>query len=95
MVCQTVKVGAECIFMTKKGCTYNGGTCHPVVDNCNGCDRAIEYPSGLYCNAYSEPDLKWGNGICTLATHIKKSNGTVEAKKLNPLKASKRKGRSR
>jgi len=95
MVCQTVKVGTECIFMTRTGCTYNGGACHPIVENCNGCGRVVEYPSGLYCSAYSEPALKWANGTCTLATHVTKNNGTVEAKKLNPLKASKRNSRGR
>lgn len=96
MVCQTIKVGTECIFMTKTGCTYNGGKCHPIVDNCNGCGRVVEYPSGLYCKAYTEPGRKWVNGSsCSLATHVKKDNGTVEMKKLNPLKASKRKSRSR
>ncbi len=95
MVCQTVKVGAECVFMSKKGCGYNGGTCYPVVNDCNGCDRVAEYPTGLYCRAYSEPALKWASGTCTLATHVKRDNGTVEAKKLNPLKASKRNSRNR
>jgi len=95
MVCQTVKVGADCMFMTKKGCTYNGGTCHPVVDQCNGCDRVAEYPAGLYCKAYSEPALKWVTGTCTLATHVKRTNGNGETKKLNPLKASKRNSRNK
>jgi len=91
MVCQTIKAGEECIFMGKNGCTYNGGTCHPIVEQCKGCDRIVEYPTGLYCNSYSEPRLKWVSGTCNLATHAKKvqnNNGT--AKKINPLKASKR-----
>ena len=95
MVCQTVKAGAECVFMSKKGCNYNGGTCYPIVDSCNGCDRVVEYPTGLYCKAYSEPALKWATGSCTLATHVKKNNGTRETKKINPLKASKRNSRNR
>ena len=91
MVCQTIKTGQECIFMGKNGCTYNGGTCHPIVEQCKGCDRIREYPTGLYCDSYSEPRLKWASGTCNLATHTKKiqsNNGT--AKKINPLKASKR-----
>jgi len=91
MVCQTIKAGAECIFMGKNGCTYNGGQCHPIVEECKGCDRIVEYPTGLYCNSYSEPRLKWVSGSCNFASHIKKvqsNNGVV--KKLNPLKASKR-----
>jgi hypothetical protein len=91
MVCQTIKTGTECIFMAKNGCTYNGGKCHPVVESCQGCDRIVQYPTGPYCNSYSEPRLKWVNGPCNFATHVKKvqtNNGAT--KKLNPLKASKR-----
>jgi len=90
MVCQTVKLGTECIFMAKNGCTYNGGMCYPIVDQCRGCDRVVEYPSGLYCKSYSEPQLKWLHGPCSLATHAKKLQDRVETKKINPLKASKR-----
>ena len=90
MVCQTVKEGTECIFMGKNGCNYNGGQCHPIVDQCQGCDRAVEYAAGFYCNSYSEPRLKWLSGTCNLATHVKKTLNSNEAKKLNPLKASKR-----
>ena len=91
MVCKTIKTGAECIFMAKNGCTYNGGQCHPIVDQCHGCNRVVEYPSGLYCNAFSEPQLKWFNGSsCSMATHLKKMPTSTTVKKLNPLKASKR-----
>ena len=31
MVCQTVKIGTECIFMKKNGCSYNGGITSPTV----------------------------------------------------------------
>jgi len=89
-ICQTVKPGETCVFWKKTGCTYNGGTCNPVVEACEGCDRIKEYPSGLYCTSCSEPALKWKNGACNLATHVKKSNGNGSSKKLNPLKASKR-----
>jgi hypothetical protein len=95
MVCQTVKIGMECIFMGKNGCTYNGGRCHPIVDQCRGCDRVVEYPAGLYCKSYSEPRLKWSNGPCSLATHAKKVQERTETKKINPLKASKRNSANR
>jgi len=90
MVCQTIKAGTECVFMGKKGCTYNGGKCHPIVEECHGCDRIVEYATGAYCNSYSEPKLKWLSGSCNLATHIKKAQNSNGTKKLNPLKASKR-----
>jgi len=43
MVCQTVKIGTECIFMKKNGCSYNGGRCYPIVESCKGCDRVATY----------------------------------------------------
>ena len=89
MVCQTVKVGTECIFMKKSGCSYNGGRCYPIVESCKGCERAIEYTAGMYCKTYCEPSIKWTKGACTFATHIKKEV-KEDNFKLNPLKASKR-----
>ncbi|NVM23243.1 MAG: hypothetical protein HWN68_15845 [Desulfobacterales bacterium] len=89
MDCTTVKPGVECVFMTKKGCSFNGGTCHSVVEQCRGCSRTSELASGWYCTACPDPSVKWKSGKCNLATHVK---DTDEAKgtKINPLKASKR-----
>ncbi|MDY7031256.1 MAG: PxxKW family cysteine-rich protein [Thermodesulfobacteriota bacterium] len=89
MICQTVKVGVDCVFMKKKGCSFNGGKCDPIVDSCEGCDRIEEYPSGRFCRSCGSPVSKWSKGKCNFATHIKRENG-VKQNKLNPLKASKR-----
>ncbi|MBW2639981.1 MAG: PxxKW family cysteine-rich protein [Deltaproteobacteria bacterium] len=59
MVCTTVRNGFECPFMTKKGCSYNGGICHEIVEHCNGCNRSTEYASRWYCSACPDPSLKW------------------------------------
>ena len=90
MVCQTVKQGTECFFMTKKGCSFNGGTCYPIVENCEGCDRIREYHAGKYCSSYPQPESKWRDGRCNFATHIIHEL-QKEEKKLNALKESKRK----
>ena len=90
MVCQTAKKGMECFFMTKKGCDFNGGTCYKIVENCEGCERIIEYPTGKYCSSYPHPEKKWQYERCNFATHVKDEPGK-ESKKLNALKASKRK----
>jgi len=90
MICQTVKEGTECFFMTKQGCSINGGTCHTIVESCEGCDRIREYPSGRYCTSYPRPESKWRNGGCNFATHVE-HEPQKEEKKLNALKASKRK----
>ena len=89
MVCETVKQGANCLFMKKAGCSFNGGRCHPVVETCQGCDKIEDYPSGGYCKSFADPASKWSNGKCNFATHVKRENG-LSKNKLNPLKASKR-----
>lgn len=92
MVCTTVKEGTECFFMREKGCQFNGGNCHPIVEQCEGCQKVKEFPTGKYCLSFPDPTIKWRVGTCNMATHLKatkaKGNG-----KLNPLKASKRKAR--
>jgi len=89
MVCTTVRNGFECPFMTAKGCSYNGGICHEIVEQCNGCNRSTEYASRWYCSACPDPSLKWKTGDCNFASHITKAAATSKAK-INPLKASKR-----
>jgi hypothetical protein len=89
MVCTTVKKDFDCVFMTKKGCSFNGGTCHPIVEACHGCSRAVEFSAGWYCTACPEPVVKWKHGPCNFATHVVKETHGV-TNKLNPIKASKR-----
>ncbi len=92
MLCTSVKEGHDCFFMSKKGCGYTGGTCHSIVEECEGCQKVNEFPTGKYCIPFPDPGVKWRTGTCNMATHIK-----VETKKttqkINPLKASKRAGR--
>jgi hypothetical protein len=89
MQCQTIKPGVECLFWKKSGCSYNGGHCHPIVEQCGECQRIMDYDTGKYCISFTEPRLKWAKGVCPLATHVKR-DFQVSARKLNPLKASKR-----
>ena len=94
MHCQTVKPGVDCVFMTKSGCSFNGGACHQIVEKCEGCDRILDLPTGRYCQTCPDPALKWKNGRCNFATHVKVGSGKTSVK-LNPLKASKRSTRRR
>lgn len=89
MHCQSVKAGMECVFMTKNGCGFNGGTCHSIVEECEGCDHILDLPTGRYCQSYPNPALKWKNGRCNFATHVKASSKNTSVR-INPLKASKR-----
>jgi Family of unknown function (DUF6811) len=77
--------------MMAKGCSFNGGICHEIIEKCNGCNRNTQYTSGWYCAACPDPTSKWKNGNCNLATHIV-SAAAVKQAKVNPLKASKRGG---
>ena len=89
MICQTVRKGSECVFMTAKGCGYNDGLCREVVEACKGCNRASEIETGWYCSACPDPAIKWKTGSCNLATHLS-STAAGAKQKVNPLKASKR-----
>ena len=89
MICQTVKVGVECAFMTKKGCGFNGGVCNVIVEECEGCAKIIENAAGKYCKVYPDPTAKWSVGNCPTASHVKKVKEET-TQKVNPIKASKR-----
>lgn len=90
MNCATVKQGKDCPFMTSKGCSFNGGICHEIVEQCNGCNRNIQFNSGWYCVACPDPTVKWKSGRCNLASHVTATAASTAQKKVNPLKASKR-----
>jgi hypothetical protein len=89
MVCKTIKEGMECSFMSDKGCQFNGGNCHPIIEKCEGCQKVLKRPTGDYCLAFPDPAIKWRFGNCSMATHFKAS-GEKKVQKINPLKASKR-----
>lgn len=89
MICTTTRNGDECVFMTAQGCSYNGGTCLAIREQCDGCKRTKEYASGWYCISCPDPAAKWKNGNCNLATHVVTEQAQTKAK-LNPIKASKR-----
>ena len=90
MDCTTLKAGTACTFMNPKGCSFTGGGCLTVSEQCDGCDRAKEFPGGRFCVSCPDPTQKWKFGNCNLATHIKPKTPTKPAQKINPLKASKR-----
>ena len=73
----------------------NGVECHPIVEKCEGCDRAKEHEGVRYCSTYPLPERKWAQKVCNFATHIKAEKDTGGKVKINPLKASKRAARGR
>ena len=80
MQCATIKEGVECSFMTKKGCSFNGGNCESIVEQCQGCERTKEYLNGVYCLVYPNPSAKWRRGTCNMATHMKANAKTPQEK---------------
>lgn len=94
MICTTIRPGKDCNFMKSSGCSYNGGLCYEVIENCQGCSRTEEFASKWYCTACPEPSTRWKNGVCNMATHVK-AESSSKAQKINPLKASKRANKKR
>jgi hypothetical protein len=89
MLCVTIKKGVPCAFMTAKGCNFNGGQCHPIVDPCQGCSKTLEVDSSTFCAVAPNPAQKWAKGSCNFATHVSRQVAE-QTQKINPLKASKR-----
>lgn len=67
-----------------------------IVPRCQGCENIITQPPMLeapamnLCRVYINPEAKWWGGNCAMATHLKKKV-EMEAKSVDPIKASKRK----
>ena len=94
MKCATLKPDTECVFMRKDGRSFNGGACHPIVEQCQGCNYVVSFSTGQFCKAYGDPTTKWLDNRCNFATNYQAEATAETNKKLNPLKASKRGGRS-
>jgi hypothetical protein len=90
MICTILKEEIDCVFMTRQGCTYNGGHCEPVVQACEGCGHIKEVDEDYYCVTSANPSAKWNLGVCNYATHVEKEAPVVSKAKINPLKAAKR-----
>ncbi len=95
MKCNTVRPGVECIFMTASGCSFEGGSCRPITEECAGCEHVTKYRGEEYCSVYAMPEWQWSIGVCSHATHRRVSRLTGEVLSSNPLKASKRSTRRR
>ncbi len=90
MICNVLKEEIDCVFMTRQGCTYNGGHCEPVVEACESCGNIKEIDTDYYCVTSANPAAKWSHGTCNYATHVEKESPVIAKTKVNPLKAAKR-----
>ena len=68
--------------------TFSGSPAYAAVENCTGCANIIEHDGKSFCKTYKDTAAKWMFGQCNLATHV--SRKAEEARKINPLKASKK-----
>ena len=93
LACTTQKAGRSCVFMRRGGCSYNGGRCHPIVEDCQGCENIEVFDDKKFCKIFAEPGVKWSLGPCNMATHFNRPQKNNEAQRINPLKASKRRAR--
>jgi len=50
---------------------FNGLTVQPIVEQCQGCERARTNEQGTYCLNFPNPAIKWRRGNCNMATHTK------------------------
>jgi hypothetical protein len=60
-----------------------------IIDKCEGCDHI---DTDKKCEVYINPSSWWDRGGCPMATHLTKRD-TKRGRKINPLKASKRRNR--
>ena len=44
--------------MTAEGLLYKGFIVEPIVEKCDGCDRAVEFENAKYCPSYAQPSRK-------------------------------------
>lgn len=68
--------------------TFSGSPAYLIVEKCVGCHNVLEHEGKSYCKSYKDPSAKWMFGQCNLGTHVVRK--VEEAKKVNPLKASKK-----
>jgi len=79
-------------MQTSNAAKFIDGSFLPVVEQCIGCDRIVEFEGSNFCDTYKAPAAKWRLGICNFATHAKPEVKIVKIR-VNPLKAAKRASR--
>ncbi|MFA5395313.1 MAG: hypothetical protein WC346_04765 [Methanogenium sp.] len=89
MICKTNRPGRSCILWDKKNDKCNSSICEKASDECKNCKHVCD---DGYCNKFISPSAKWKIlGGCPMDT-----NKIVKEEikhKLNPIKASKKKGK--
>lgn len=66
-------------FAESKAAQVKGMSFEPVVEQCDGCERANKYTDGTYCAVFPIPAAKWRLGVCNMATHKKAESKAAAA----------------
>jgi len=95
--CETVRPGVPCLFWKirkisdkkKKGhCSFIGGKCLPIVEECGTCNYIVNIGPQKFSEAYMKPSTQWIVPPCPMNTHIIKD--TKEEKQIfDPRKLAK------
>jgi hypothetical protein len=62
----------------------------PIVEKCEGCDRAASEGEAKFCGAFAFPESKWRTGNCSMATHIKVESAKGDKVRVGQQKQKKR-----
>lgn len=104
--CKTERPTKCCVFWKEdkkhpKGfCSFNDGSCRKIVEACHQCKYVDKIDSKqlneCHCLVYMDPSALWKFGKCPMYVNPEEVKAKAEAeKKLNPLKASRRKAKGR
>ena len=88
-ICLKNKPEQFCVFWNNE-CSFNG-TCQPVVEECKTAGKKggeCNNIEGGFCKVYAAPAIKWLNDKCPMTSD--RNIEIEQVKKINPLKASKR-----
>lgn len=106
LTCEKERSPRRCIFWKKDkkhpdgSCTFNEGSCKKILEACLQCEFVDKTSAGsgldCYCLVYMDPLALWKRGKCPMfvdpeAEIAKKEEG----KRMNPLKASRRRAKGR
>lgn len=62
--------------------------CKEIPKACEKCNKVVEFDGTKYCSVYVNPEGKWKNGICPMASHVSRERKDEE-KFIDPLKKAK------
>lgn len=91
MICDKIDKRSKCSFRSKNNICKAIGLCERVIEKCSSCKHNIE----SFCDVFIVPRVHWiALGGCPMDTNRVIKEEEVKHK-LNPIKASKKKGKKK